>query len=87
MPGADGWGWARDGACRRHVCTDNDARRQEAAAAAGRCVGEEGEETPFSPFFGFSALLTHPSARQSQVSMRKKLLAGAGRKLLTFASC
>lgn len=25
------------------------AMTQEAAAAAGRCVGEEGEETPFSP--------------------------------------
>lgn len=37
-----------------------------------------------SPSF---ALVSNLSAQQSQISMRKKLLAGSGRKLLTFASC
>ena len=83
-PGAGLGTWLVGG---MHVCTDNDARRQEAATAAGCCVGKEGEETPFSPFFCFSAFLTNSPVRQSQISMRKKLLADVGRKLLTFASC
>lgn len=69
-----------------HLCTDNDARRQETASAAGCCVGEKKNGTLSYPLFYFSALLTNLSPRWTQISIRK-LLAGTGRKLLTFTSC
>lgn len=56
-----------------HVLHDTEG--QEDAGAMGCCVGEEGEETPISPFFFFyiSAPLTKLSACHSQISTRKKL--------------
>lgn len=90
MPRADAQSSAQDVVGRRCVCVHRQWRKESGDcvwATAGCYVVEEGEKIHLSRFYCFSALLINLSACQSQISMREKLLAGAGRKLLTFTSC
>lgn len=90
MPRADAQSSAQDVVGRRCVCVHRQWRKESGDcvwATVGCYVVEEGEKIPLSLFCCFSALLVNLSACQYQISMREKLLAGAGRKLLTFTSC